>query len=84
MTLTVISENYPEYKFIKPLGITLCSLLGYQMMNNGVHWVSDYPLGIAIGYSLGKLAVNRGRTVVSKQSDFSSSRNQINKMPRSS
>ena len=37
------------------------TLLGLQMMNNGVHWASDYPLSITMGYYLGKIAVNRGR-----------------------
>jgi PAP2 superfamily. len=64
MTVTVISMNYPEYKFIKPLGYTLMGICGYQMLNNGVHWMSDYPLAIAMGYAIGRSAVNRGRTKV--------------------
>jgi hypothetical protein len=42
----------------------MMALLGFQMMNNDVHWASDYPLAIAIGYGLGKHAVSRGRTLV--------------------
>jgi len=61
MTLTVLAENYPENPYIKPIGYTLMSLLGFQMMNNGVHWASDYPLGIAIGYAFGKIASKRER-----------------------
>ncbi len=64
MAVTVISENYKEYKFIKPLGYTLMTILGFQMLNNGVHWASDYPLALAMGYSFGKLAVSRGRKVI--------------------
>jgi membrane-associated phospholipid phosphatase len=64
MTLTVIAENYPEYTYIRPVGYTLMTLLMYQMMNNGVHWASDYPLGIAIGYLMGKIAVDNGRKIV--------------------
>ena len=60
-TLTVIAENYPEHPIIKPIGYTLMTLLGLQMMNNGVHWASDYPLSIAMGYYLGKIAVDNGR-----------------------
>ena len=60
-TLTVITENYPEYPIIKPIGYTLMTLLSIQMMNNGVHWASDYPLSIAMGYYLGKIAVNSGK-----------------------
>jgi len=64
MTLTVIAENYPEYKYIRPLGYTLMTILSWQMMNNGVHWISDYPLALAIGYSLAHIAIARGRRVV--------------------
>lgn len=61
-TVTVIAENYPEYHFIRPVGYSLMGLLGYAMLNNGVHWASDYPLGIALGYGFAKLAVRHGRT----------------------
>lgn len=63
-TLTVIAENYPEYHFIRPVGYGLMGLLGYAMLNNGVHWASDYPIGIAIGYGFAKIAVRNGRTRV--------------------
>lgn len=65
MTITVLADNYPEYSLIRPIGYTLMGLLGFQMMNNGVHWASDYPLAVAIGYGLGKVAVSHGRKVVS-------------------
>ncbi|WP_345236693.1 phosphatase PAP2 family protein [Hymenobacter saemangeumensis] len=63
-TVTVIADNYPEYKFVRPLGYGLIGLLGYSMLNNGVHWASDYPLGIALGYGFAKIAVRHGRTRV--------------------
>jgi hypothetical protein len=62
MTLTVISENYPEKKFIKPVGYALLGALSFQMVNNGVHWASDYPLGFAVGYGIGKAIAVKGRT----------------------
>ncbi|MDQ2772878.1 MAG: phosphatase PAP2 family protein [Bacteroidota bacterium] len=63
-TVTVIAENYPEYHFIRPVGYSLMGLLGYAMLNNGVHWASDYPVGIALGYAFAKIAVRNGRTRV--------------------
>ena len=63
-TVTVIAENYPEYHFIRPVGYSLMGVLGYAMLNNGVHWASDYPLGIALGYGFAKIAVRNGRTRV--------------------
>jgi len=66
MTVTVIAENYPEHSYIRPLGYTLMALCSFQMVNNGVHWVSDYPLAMAMGYSFGKIAVHHGRKVISR------------------
>jgi hypothetical protein len=62
MSVTVISENYPDNKYVKPIGYALLAGLSFQMMNNGVHWASDYPLGIAVGYGMGKAIAAHGRT----------------------
>ena len=61
MTTTVIAKNYPEKKWIRPVGYTLMTLCGFQMINNGVHWASDYPLAIGLGYAFGNMIVNQGR-----------------------
>lgn len=58
-TITILSENYPEYRLIKPVGYTIMGLIGYSMMHNGVHWFSDYPLALALGYAYGKIISNR-------------------------
>jgi hypothetical protein len=71
MTVTVIAENYPEHKYIRPLGYTLMTLLSFQMINNGVHWASDYPLALAMGYSMGKIAAHRGRKIIEKNDSSS-------------
>jgi hypothetical protein len=67
-TITILSGNYPDNKYIKPVGYSLMGLLGYSMLNNGVHWLSDYPLAIAIGYTCGKIALSRGHQVITKKS----------------
>jgi len=54
-TITVLSSNYPEKKWIKPVGYTLMFLSGWAMMNTEVHWAGDYPLAIAVGYVSGKV-----------------------------
>ena len=60
--LTVISENYgADYPWIRPVGYVMLGGLGFQMMNNGVHWISDYPLALFIGYTFGKIAARKGR-----------------------
>ncbi|CAN5304556.1 phosphatase PAP2 family protein [soil metagenome] len=57
--ITIISENYPHIKWIKPVGYTISGLLSFAMMNNGVHWAGDYPLGFALGYGFGKFITKK-------------------------
>lgn len=64
MAVTIIAENYEDYTWIRPVGYTAASLLAFQMVNNSVHWASDYPLGIAIGYMVGKSISKNGRNKV--------------------
>ena len=66
MTLTVIASNYEEYTWIRPVGYGLMTLLSFQMINNGVHWISDYPLALGIGYLFGKIIVENGRKKLTK------------------
>jgi membrane-associated phospholipid phosphatase len=54
-TVVVVAENYPEIKWIRPVGYTLVGLIGVGMVNTGIHWYSDYPLGIALGYAFGMI-----------------------------
>lgn len=57
-TVTVVAENYPEWKWVKPIGYPIVALIGIAMGNTGIHWYSDYPLGLALGYSFGMLAAH--------------------------
>lgn len=61
---TVLAENYPEHRYIWPVGVATMGALSFTMVNNGVHWASDYPLALAIGGVVGKVVATRGRTVV--------------------
>lgn len=38
---------------------TLMGIMAFEMMSSKVHWASDYPLGLFIGYVVGKAAANR-------------------------
>ena len=69
VTLTIVAENYREHKWIRPLGYTFLGLMGYQMAQTKVHWVSDYPLAILLGYVMGKNAVKRGRKEINKEAN---------------
>ena len=52
--ITIISHNYPEKRWIRPVGYSIAGLCSLAMLNNGVHWASDFPLGFAMGYGFGK------------------------------
>ena len=67
-TVTILSGNYPDNRLIKPIGYSIMGILGYAMMNNGVHWAGDYPVAIAIGYTCGKIALSRGQKTIHKKS----------------
>ncbi|WP_251040438.1 phosphatase PAP2 family protein [Chryseobacterium sp. ISL-6] len=62
--LTVIADNYPDVKWIKPVGYTLAGALAFQMMQSQVHWASDYPLALLMGYFIGK-TISKNRYTVS-------------------
>ena len=52
--VTVLAENYKDYKLIKPVSYTALALMSFEMMQSKVHWASDYPLAIFMGYLIGK------------------------------
>lgn len=57
-TLNVLLTNYPDKKWIKPLGYSLIGLLGFEMVQANVHWYSDYPIALVMGYIIGKNVAN--------------------------
>ena len=63
-TVTILAENYPEKRYIKPVGYSLIGLVGLSMINNNVHWISDYPLAIGLGYLCARQVVKRNRKIV--------------------
>ena len=62
-SITIFAENYPEKRWIKPVGYSLTGLVAFSMMNNKVHWASDYPLALGMGYLCAKQVVKRNRRV---------------------
>lgn len=58
--LTVIIKNYPDYKWVKPVGYALLGGLCFQMTQSEVHWASDYPIALFMGYFIGKSISKNG------------------------
>ena len=57
-SLIVIAENYPEVWWIRPVGYVITGLVGWGMVGTGIHWYSDYPLALALGYTFGMIAAH--------------------------
>lgn len=74
---TVIASNYPEYKWIKPVGYTLIGSMCLQMIQSEVHWASDYPIAILIGYFVGK-NIAKNRFKVTKNADGTEKKYSLN------
>ncbi len=54
-TVTVIANNFPEEKWIKPVGYSLIVLTGIGLVSRGMHWYSDLPMGFFLGYTFGNI-----------------------------
>ncbi len=57
-SLTVLCESYPEATWLRPASIILIGAVAGSLVSKGWHWYSDFPLGIALGYSFGKIAAH--------------------------
>lgn len=69
ITFTVLRANYPEWEsWLWPTQIVYTAALGFGMVNNGIHWAGDYPLGIMLGYLFGKSAVKMAQPKKSEAS----------------
>jgi membrane-associated phospholipid phosphatase len=68
--VTVISNNYPDEKWVKPVGYSVMALLSGSLVAKGMHWYSDLPLGIAMGYLFGNVVSapeNLKNTIANKE-----------------
>ena len=79
--VTLLSEHYPDNRWIRPVGYSLMGICAFSMLNNGVHWASDYPLGFGIGYLFAKTVAKRGRVFQSFTSKPDNILNQVELSP---
>lgn len=55
-TLIVIAENYTEVTWLKPVGYVGLGVISSSLVAYGIHWWSDFPLALALGYTFGEIA----------------------------
>ena len=60
-TLTVIADNYDDQKWIRYIGYPVIGAVGIGLVATSIHWWSDIPLGLALGYSFGRIVSGHGR-----------------------
>ncbi len=55
-SLTVLCNNFPEAAWLQPVSYLTLGAVGASLVSKGMHWYSDLPLGVALGYSFGSIA----------------------------
>lgn len=61
-TMTVIIENYPEYTWLRYVGYPIVGVIGVGLVSSSIHWWSDIPLGMVIGYSMSQVVLHPDKT----------------------
>jgi len=57
-TMTVIIENYPDNEWLKYIGYPLTGLVAMGLVSKDMHWWSDFPLSLVLGYSFAKVVTS--------------------------
>lgn len=58
-TLVVIINNYPEQTWIKYVGYPVLGLVSAGLVAKGMHWWSDFPLALVLGYSFADVITSK-------------------------
>jgi hypothetical protein len=60
-TLVVIQENFPDQKWIPFVGWPTMGLVAFGLAGTSIHWWSDYPIAVALGYSFARIVTRENR-----------------------
>ena len=77
-TMAVLYNNYPEYNWLKPLGYGLNGATGVSLMAKDMHWLSDFPIGVFLGYTFGNII---SRSVVAAEGNTVTEDAKVNIIP---
>ena len=74
VTVVVIMENYPEQTWMPWVAWPMMGLFAYSLPATDIHWWSDLPIGVYLGYRFGKIVTRNNRkkteTVAKKTWDW--------------
>jgi membrane-associated phospholipid phosphatase len=62
-TLTVIAENYPDEKWIRPVFAPVLVGLATGLVTTSIHWWSDFPLSVLLGHQFGMIVAHQFKPV---------------------
>ena len=57
-TIQIVIENYPEAKWIPYVGYPIVGAVGIGIVATSIHWWSDIPFGMLIGYSFAQVVAH--------------------------
>jgi membrane-associated phospholipid phosphatase len=60
-TYIVIYENYPDQKWIPYVGLPVLAWVSTGLVATSIHWWSDFPIALALGYSMGRIVTRENR-----------------------
>ena len=60
-TYIVIYENYPDQKWIPYVGLPILAWVSTGLVATSIHWWSDFPIALALGYSMGRIITRENR-----------------------
>ena len=66
-TYIVIYENYPEQKWIPYVGLPVLGWISFGLAATSIHWWSDFPIAVALGYSMGRIVTRENRGEANSQ-----------------
>lgn len=69
-TFLVIKDNYPDVKWLPWLGYSTTFLVAVGLTGTSLHWVSDYPIAIALGQVFANIVTERNHKNKKQESAF--------------
>lgn len=65
-TFLVIQKNYPEQKWISWIGYPAMALIAEGLAGSGLHWWSDFPIALGLGYAFSDIITSRNGWIKKK------------------
>ena len=71
--MTASKRERPAKPWLQPVSYVIVGAVGAALCTTGIHWWSDFPLGVYLGYQFGMVAAHPEITGDSKPAENESS-----------